>query len=499
MVKDRILYILFVLFLSACSTKASKKRPSENYFQTPPPDMVFVQGNGSVPSFYIGVTEETNLNYNIYLNWLDTVYTTYRGVKEWATPKNKEWDSINYLNDPQYKEYFTHPAYAYYPVVGVSWLQAVEYLQWKGDRLNEAILYKIDWVDEKAIRNVNEEYSFNLESYLNYQYDVYLKINLLETEIKVNGGLNPSSNSEYIRKFNQGVLFPAMRLPTEAEWEFIEASSNASNNPLQLSKEYPFGKDYYLFKWDKAYQWGLSLNSTSVAPSNSIATQLQESPLTSNNSWGIINTDNTISEWLMDEYSSSTINNPREALTNSGFRIMRIGENLDRDGYLDEKNKFGKFKFIYYDFFPTGFGIPYERNTHLQNKYLSDSIFKIYVDLDTNNIDTLRFLLHTSPNYYNKKITNKYYSIKVLQLNRIKSIGLFSDSMGFYYQKKVGYLLKDKVVADFKFPRSRVIRNGEKREAMAENTSSLKTGFRAVVLHSGYPLANKKYKVKWGK
>jgi formylglycine-generating enzyme required for sulfatase activity len=37
--------------------------------------------------------------------------------------------------------YLRHPAYASYPVVGVNWIQAVEFSQWRTG-VNEAILEK---------------------------------------------------------------------------------------------------------------------------------------------------------------------------------------------------------------------------------------------------------------------------------------------------------------------------------------------------------------------
>ena len=36
--------------------------------------------------------------------------------------------------------YLRHPAFADYPVVGVSWKQAVEFSNWRTDRVNEQIL-----------------------------------------------------------------------------------------------------------------------------------------------------------------------------------------------------------------------------------------------------------------------------------------------------------------------------------------------------------------------
>jgi formylglycine-generating enzyme required for sulfatase activity len=38
--------------------------------------------------------------------------------------------------------YLRHPAYANYPVVGVSWIQAVEFSKWRTNRVNELMLEK---------------------------------------------------------------------------------------------------------------------------------------------------------------------------------------------------------------------------------------------------------------------------------------------------------------------------------------------------------------------
>ena len=38
--------------------------------------------------------------------------------------------------------YLRHPAFSDYPVVGVSWIQAYEYAEWRTDRYQELILRK---------------------------------------------------------------------------------------------------------------------------------------------------------------------------------------------------------------------------------------------------------------------------------------------------------------------------------------------------------------------
>jgi formylglycine-generating enzyme required for sulfatase activity len=40
--------------------------------------------------------------------------------------------------------YLRHPSYAEYPVVGVNWIQAVEFSNWRTQRVNEALLKKMD-------------------------------------------------------------------------------------------------------------------------------------------------------------------------------------------------------------------------------------------------------------------------------------------------------------------------------------------------------------------
>jgi len=88
-------------------------------------------------------------------------------------------------NGPMTKMYFWHPAYDNYPVVGVSWLQAAAYCQWRTDRLNEDIL-----IAEKVLKK--RSYYFSTDELL-----------------------QDSSNRYYMQ-----ILYPNFRLPTEAEWEY---------------------------------------------------------------------------------------------------------------------------------------------------------------------------------------------------------------------------------------------------------------------------------------
>ena len=46
--------------------------------------------------------------------------------------------------------YLRHPSYAQYPVVGVNWIQAVEFAKWRTQRVNEALLEKNGYLKKNA-------------------------------------------------------------------------------------------------------------------------------------------------------------------------------------------------------------------------------------------------------------------------------------------------------------------------------------------------------------
>ena len=124
-----------------------------------------------VMSFYIDETEVTNLMYNEYLNWLETVFPTqnpdYQLIYNGALPDTLVWrNTLGYVEELT-TNYLRHPAYAEYFVVGVNWLQAVQYAEWRSDRVNEFILEREGFV-KKDVRytDVDANSTFNTKTYL---------------------------------------------------------------------------------------------------------------------------------------------------------------------------------------------------------------------------------------------------------------------------------------------------------------------------------------------
>ena len=123
----------------------------------------------SVSSFYMDETEVANVDYREYIYWLTRAYgSDYPEQIQKALPDTLVWRQPLSYNEPMVANYFRHAAYNYYPVVGVSWIQANEYCKWRSDRVNELILIK-NGILKKNVNQVNEDV-YTTDTYLYGQY-----------------------------------------------------------------------------------------------------------------------------------------------------------------------------------------------------------------------------------------------------------------------------------------------------------------------------------------
>lgn len=163
----------------------------------------------TVETFYMDETEIANIH------WLEYLFHIRKESEQKYTaalPDTIVWSRQFSFNDFYVENYLRHPAFRFYPVVGVSWLQANEYCKWRSDPSTHKVPYVNKPGEGKRIQLGDTT----------WVYEGY-KTKLPEK-----------------RKTN-----PEFRLPTEAEW--IYAS-------LTFSYMVPYidEKDFYrrIYPWD---------------------------------------------------------------------------------------------------------------------------------------------------------------------------------------------------------------------------------------------------------
>ncbi|OAQ38774.1 gliding motility lipoprotein GldJ [Pedobacter psychrophilus] len=365
------LLFAFSVLLSSCGGKAGKnaasgktnvaynaKRPGslqvpKKVKPTPGPGLVhieggtFVMGGSSiddigfdyaapkrrvtVATFYMDETEVANVDWLEYLNWINEVPQDPRWYYE-ALPDTLVWRSPLAYNEPYVNNYLRHPAYQDYPVVGVTWEQAVAYSDWRTNVVNENILRNkgimSDWKTYTTAKSggtgkgapkqgTGVETStepFSLDLYLNGQYqDKGKGAEKVNNGTAAPGGAKGKAGTEKrFAKIEDGVFTPGRyRLPTEAEWEYAAMAliGTGGNNIINNSKVYPWyglgirspkkstrGLIYANFKRGAGDNMGVAGYLNDGADITASVKAYMP------NDFGLYNMAGNVSEWVLDTY-----------------------------------------------------------------------------------------------------------------------------------------------------------------------------------------------------
>lgn len=205
-----------------------------------------------VQSFYMDENEITNLNYLYYLDYLKRMYppddANYSNIYTGALPDTLVWRNRLGYNEMMTENYLRHPAYANYPVVGVSWIQAVEYANWRTDRVAELALQGAGYIKRDAqYTDASATSNFSTDTYINAPSQTYGGDDTVLTGGK--GRPQVDANGDPINiyaRMESGVIGPKFRLPTEVEWEYaaLGMSELRSYNIYRGRKKYPWDGQY---------------------------------------------------------------------------------------------------------------------------------------------------------------------------------------------------------------------------------------------------------------
>jgi gliding motility-associated lipoprotein GldJ len=298
----------------------------------------------TVSDFYIDETEVSNLDYQEYIYWLKRVYgEDYPNVVKNALPDTLVWIEKLSYNEPLVQSYFRHPAFKDYPVVGVNWLQANDYAHWRTDRVNEQVLIDAGILDYDL--DQKNDYNFNTEAYLAGQYEGLVK--------EGKEDLNPNGKGVRQVRFEDGLLYPNYRLPTEAEWEYAAygLAGEVVGNRVVNRRIYPwngmsvrsqdkkeYGKYMANFKIGNGDYEGVTGtgNDGSIFPAN-----VYSYPP---NDFGLYNMAGNVSEWTADIYRPLS---PVDVSDLNPFRgnVVTVVKK-DMDGNVAPKDSLGRIQYV---------------------------------------------------------------------------------------------------------------------------------------------------------
>ena len=216
------------------------------------------------------------------------------------------------------ESYLRHPAYSDYPVVGVSWIQAVQYCKWRTSAVN---LKKL--IDKGVLSNVLENDTirnfFDTDLYLENPYKLFdgdstvYKRGLPDYKARKKGAPRPAKGSFTGRQVTSqdGILSQKFRLPTEVEWEYAAkaTSGNREYNNIRGRKKYAWdgkftrdkskrykGDQLANFKQRKGSYSGLAGWSED---GSDIPIKVKSYPP---NAFGLYDMSGNVAEWVADVY-----------------------------------------------------------------------------------------------------------------------------------------------------------------------------------------------------
>ncbi|MDO7850836.1 SUMF1/EgtB/PvdO family nonheme iron enzyme [Hymenobacter convexus] len=284
----------------------------------------------TIASFYMDEAEVANIHWLEYLHFIrtDSAEEFYRS----ALPDTTVWARDLSFNDPYVTYYLRYPGFRYFPVVGVSWLQADDYCSWRTAKVNERLAAGGDakpgigglFGKKKKKDGAAGEGAAGAEG-----------------TAGTAGALATGKNSTSIENGN---TLPNYRLPTEAEWEYaaqaLVGTQEVGNENQEEKRIYPWDGKSTRNAYGKKQGQFLANFKRGRGDYAGIAGSLNDGAMITEyiysyppNDYGLYNMAGNVNEWVQDVYRPLSFQDVEDL---NPFRRNGVGdpaEKYDKKGY----------------------------------------------------------------------------------------------------------------------------------------------------------------------
>ncbi len=273
----------------------------------------------TVSSFYMDQYEISNVDWREYSHWMKIVFDKKaQDLVKRSIPNVNTWREQLAYNEPYLQNYFSHPSFNRYPIVGVTWEQAVDYCAWRTDRVNELALVKAGIIkapnfaslEKMSYDSIRNNFVFNTQKYL--VQNSYIP----EPGPKAKKGSNLATTKV---DMSDGIMYSDYRLPTEAEWEYAAyAITSDKDDIVAEGKIYPWAGQQTRLT-DRKNMGRIQANyvrgrgdmgTSGIANDRATITGPVDSYMP--NDFGLYNMAGNVNEWVLDVYRASSFEDVAE-------------------------------------------------------------------------------------------------------------------------------------------------------------------------------------------